>query len=117
MFLRRLGRIGQSTAEYAIVFALVVAAAIAIQTYVKRGLQGRVRDVVNYTGNDQFVEGDTEFGFTGDQYEPYYMASEFDTERRREEGRHEVSEGYGVTDEYDEETSTRVGWQEYLAPE
>ncbi len=37
-------RKAQSTAEYAILIGLVVAAAITIQTYVKRGLQGRVRD-------------------------------------------------------------------------
>ena len=59
MFLKRLGKIGQSTAEYAIVFALVVGLAMAIQTYVKRGLQGRVREVVDYTGDDLFGEADT----------------------------------------------------------
>ncbi|MFH1771298.1 MAG: hypothetical protein ABH872_00605 [Candidatus Omnitrophota bacterium] len=37
----------QSTAEYAILFALVVAAAMGIQNYVKRGLEARVFDAVN----------------------------------------------------------------------
>jgi uncharacterized protein (UPF0333 family) len=40
-------RKGQNTAEYAIVIALVVAAAVAMQTYVKRGMQGRVYDATN----------------------------------------------------------------------
>jgi hypothetical protein len=38
------GRKGQNTAEYAILIGLVVAAALGIQTYVKRGLQGRIKD-------------------------------------------------------------------------
>jgi len=35
---------GQNTAEYAILIGLVVAVAVAMQTYVKRGMQGRVHD-------------------------------------------------------------------------
>jgi Flp pilus assembly pilin Flp len=38
---------GQNTAEYAILIGLVVAAVIAMQTYVKRGLQGRMHDASN----------------------------------------------------------------------
>ena len=34
---------GQNIAEYAILIALVIAAAIGIQTYVKRGLQARMK--------------------------------------------------------------------------
>ena len=34
----------QNTAEYAILIVLVVGAVIAMQTYVKRGWQGRVKD-------------------------------------------------------------------------
>jgi len=46
------GKKGQNTAEYAIVIALVIAAALAMQTYVKRGLQGRVHDASDrYYGN------------------------------------------------------------------
>jgi Flp pilus assembly pilin Flp len=35
---------GQSTAEYAVLIALVVAAVVGMQTYVKRGLQARMKD-------------------------------------------------------------------------
>lgn len=44
--MRRTKRIsrGQSTAEYAIVIALVLGAAIAMQTFVRRTIQGRVAD-------------------------------------------------------------------------
>ncbi len=37
----------QATAEYAILFALVVAAAMGVQNYVKRALQARVYDAAN----------------------------------------------------------------------
>ena len=46
----------QTTAEYAILIALVVAAVVGMQTYVKRGLQARYKDVgddyVNTMAND-----------------------------------------------------------------
>jgi len=42
--MRMLNRYGQNTAEYAIVIALVIGAVIAMQTYVKRGVQGRFKD-------------------------------------------------------------------------
>lgn len=45
-------RRAQSTAEYAILIGLVVAAAITIQTYVKRGIQGRVKDA----GDDFYTQ-------------------------------------------------------------
>ncbi len=43
---------GQNTAEYAILIGLVIAAAIGIQTYVKRGMQARSKDAGDdfYTG-------------------------------------------------------------------
>ncbi len=39
-----LNKKGQNTAEYAILIALVIAAAVGMQTYVKRGVQARMRD-------------------------------------------------------------------------
>ena len=44
-------RKGQNTAEYAIFIALIIGAALAIQTYVKRGIQGRMKDA-----SDDFVK-------------------------------------------------------------
>jgi Flp pilus assembly pilin Flp len=58
---------GQSTAEYAILVALVVAAAVAMQTYLKRNLQGGMKFVV-----DQSTK-------TTKQYEPYYLESSYNT--------------------------------------
>jgi Flp pilus assembly pilin Flp len=75
--LRILGKKAQTTAEYAILIALIVGAVVAMQVYVKRGIQGRVKDVVDHTGSGG------EVGMTGDnltfksgQYEPYYQKSE-----------------------------------------
>ncbi len=50
--MRLLKKAGQSTAEYAIVIALVVGALVVMQVYVKRGIQGRFKDTT-----DQYVEG------------------------------------------------------------
>ncbi|MDP1853274.1 MAG: hypothetical protein Q8L26_03600 [Candidatus Omnitrophota bacterium] len=63
---------GQSTAEYAIVIAIVIGALIAMQVYIKRGLQGRYHDATRYmaTNADGAVIGTTE------QYEPYYLRNQ-----------------------------------------
>lgn len=63
----RLEKKAQSTLEYAIIIAVVVGAAIAMQVYVKRGLQGRVRDAVNWR------EPSSVNILTGNQYEPAFM--------------------------------------------
>jgi Flp pilus assembly pilin Flp len=45
-------RKAQSTAEYAVLIALVVAAVVGMQTYVKRGVQARVKDASDdFTAN------------------------------------------------------------------
>jgi hypothetical protein len=67
-------RKGQNVLEYSILIALVVGAAVAMQTYVKRGLQGRVKDAVDHVGTGSDVGG-SNLAFTGAQYEPYYVQS------------------------------------------
>ena len=49
--MRFLNKKGQNIAEYSILIALVIAVVIGMQTYVKRGIQGRVKD-----GADRFVD-------------------------------------------------------------
>jgi hypothetical protein len=56
--MKLLNKRGQSIAEYSILIALVIAAAIGIQTYVKRGWQGRAKDAA-----DEFV-GNIVTGYT-----------------------------------------------------
>ena len=60
-------RKAQTTAEYAILIGLVVAAVLAMQVYVKRGFQARVKDAV-----DDMATKTSGIGTTN-QYEPYYM--------------------------------------------
>lgn len=70
----RLGKKAQTTAEYAILIALVVGAVVAMQVYVKKGIQGRIRDVVDHTGSGGEVAGEN-LTLSGDQYEPYYLSA------------------------------------------
>lgn len=72
--LRILGKRAQTTAEYAILIALIVGAVVAMQVYVKRGIQGRVKDVVDHTGAGGTV-GEEKLTFSSGQYEPYYNKS------------------------------------------
>lgn len=72
-----LNRKGQNIAEYSILIALVIAAAVAMQTYVKRGIQGRVADAVDHAPTTGMVAG-KEIEFSTKQYEPYYTESSGD---------------------------------------
>ena len=77
----RLSRKAQSTAEYAIVIGLVIAAAVAMQVYVKRGIQGRIRDAVNYvdTGDSTETYGVNNPAYDADgniQYEVQYQTAQ-----------------------------------------
>jgi len=71
---KMLNRKGQNIAEYSILIALVIAAAVAMQTYVKRGLQGRIADAVDHAPEADLGDAGT-INFTTKQYEPYYIDS------------------------------------------
>ena len=53
-------RRGQSTLEYAILVVIVIGALIAIQFYIKRGIQGRFKSATDDIG-DQFSPGNTDY--------------------------------------------------------
>jgi uncharacterized protein (UPF0333 family) len=105
-------RNGQSTAEYAILIALVVAAAVAMQTYVKRSLQGGIKFAV-----DKVKKNDTATG----QYEPDYLESSYgttistykDTEETKEGG--QVIRTFGADGQT--KTITRTGYQRIRSTE
>lgn len=61
---RLLSRKGQTTLEYAILIAVVVAGLIGMQVYVKRGVQGRLRGASDDIGS---------------QYSPEKVTSSFTT--------------------------------------
>ena len=53
---------GQSTLEYAVIIAVVVGALLVMQIYMKRGMQGRMREAADDLGS-QFEAGATEVKF------------------------------------------------------
>lgn len=76
----KLNKTAQSTAEYAILIAIVVGALIGMQVYVRRGLQGRIADVVDSGALITTVPAGTglsnlDVNFSGRQYEPYYVGA------------------------------------------
>lgn len=94
---------GQNTAEYAIVIALVLGAAIAMQTYVKRSMQGGVKYAVdklqsNNTGSKA-------------QYEPYYLQSSYNTTTGNHTDNEATVAGGGVERTFGSKTTTRSGYQ------
>lgn len=112
MFMRRLGKIGQSTAEYAVVLALVVGAVVAMQIYVKRGIQGRMRNAVDHVSAAGDVGGTT-LTFDAQQYEPYYMAT--DTVSAQAQNQNEVlgrngQIGRSSTQASKMERASNIGW-------
>lgn len=58
---------GQSTLEYAILVVIVIMALIAIQAYLKRGIQGRMRDSADQIG-EQFSPEFTEYNIHTKSY-------------------------------------------------
>lgn len=100
----------QNTAEYAILIALVIAAAMAIQTYVKRGLQARIKDAVI-----RYADETSDIG-TSAQYEPYYLKSDFTTTTDSSQVDSEV-DGGGWNRDSQSDTIGRTGYQEFQAPQ
>ena len=86
-------RKGQSVAEYAILLSLVIAAAVAMQVYVRRGLQARMKKGTDaFTGITQDITpgtgaGTATFGAL-DQYEPYYQESAYSRYQENVEQEH-----------------------------
>jgi Tfp pilus assembly protein PilE len=68
----------QSTAEYALLIALVIAGVVAMQTYAQRALQARERDAVSF-----MVATTNKLGNTV-QYEPYYTQTNYTVNRDTE---------------------------------
>lgn len=74
MIIRLNRRRAQSTGEYAILIGLVIAAVIGMQVFVKRGLQAKTKNVVEYFADNATTTGTGSATLTKDtQYEPYYL--------------------------------------------
>lgn len=66
---------GQSLSEYSLLIAIVLVTLIAMNVYVKRGLLGRYRDLVDFTARTATAQR---------QYEPYYVESQYTTTMQSE---------------------------------
>ncbi len=108
--LRKIGKRAQTTAEYAILIALVVAAVTAMQIYVKRGLQGKVRDVVDNmsTGMGIVSNGNA-------QFEPSYVNNDFNTTSNSNTTANEQAGG-NIHRDITADHTGRTGQQQILAP-
>lgn len=93
-------RSGQSTAEYAVVIAIVLGAVVGMQSYMKRGLQAKLKAATEKFTN---VPGNADFPFTKKtgQYEPYYSETNVQvdsvTDSKIEETQQGTATSYGVT--------------------
>lgn len=83
-------RSAQNTAEFAAIIAIVIAAAIAMQTYVRRGYQGGVKLAVDKMQRPGAMV----------QYEPYYLESNFTTTRPAYKETEQTELGGKVTREF-----------------
>ena len=99
----RRSRRGQSTAEYAIVIGLVIAAVLAMQVYVRRGVQAKIKDATGY--NDPAATM-----LTTSQFEPQYATTTGMVSTRNTQEQATTSTGGGVTRAITgEDVSTRTG--------
>lgn len=112
----------QNTAEYAILIALVIGVFSAMQIYVRRGLQARIKggsDTLPYSvlGQASTTDG-VGMDILGDrnmtQYEPYYISlGAYDMTSRTQEGRERgIHDEAGGKRELTDQTSQRTGSQE-----
>ncbi|MFA5356895.1 MAG: hypothetical protein WC301_05795 [Candidatus Omnitrophota bacterium] len=94
-------RKGQSTLEYALIIAVVVAGLLLMQHYVKRGYSGRLRSAADDMG---------------EQYDPTTYSSSI-TQTQSTSFKETVAQGV-TTKDYTKDTSARTGsetvgaWQE-----
>lgn len=73
---------GQSTAEYAIVLGVVITALVAMQVYVKRGINAKIKDVTNHLSTQVGSGKDVLSGTPLKQYEPYYAQSDYTVDQK-----------------------------------
>lgn len=118
-----LNRKAQSVAEYAIILAVVIGAAAAMQVYVKRGLQAKVK-----SGTDAYTSiqatlpaveaGGATITFSDiGQYEPYYLESDYERYQENVERQH-MGGGKIVAEKVSDFTFTKPeGYQLQAGPQ
>jgi len=109
---------GQSTAEYAIVIGVVIAAVVGMQVYVKRGIQAKFKDASDNKITAAADDSGQMYGVNSyKQYEPQYSTTADMVSTKDVTEKATVSSGGGVKREImGEEIGSRTGTQEILAP-
>ena len=107
----RVKRQGQTTAEYAVVIGVAIAAVVAMQVYVRRGLQAKMKGTADYFST-QGANG----AATNKQYEPYYTQSNYAVTQNRSSV-DKVEAGGAVNRTGITETTQRSGEGKTLAPQ
>ncbi len=94
-------KLGQSTAEYAILIGIVIAAIVAIQPYVKRTLQGKYKVETNKYTNAVGAQVNTMVAGLGDigntSTDPVVMRQQFEYNQAVSRNTTNVLEGSGTT--------------------
>lgn len=103
MWRRLYNKRAQSTGEYALVFAIILGAIVAMQTYVKRGIQGRVK-----AGTDYMVRETLGIGPVT-QFDPYYYESDYTSVRDSDQAQTYTAGAAGLTS--DDESTREAGGQ------
>lgn len=107
----------QSTAEYAIILGVVIGAAVAMQLYVKRGLQAKISDGTDaFTGIEATLTPSDAAATTGgsvvlgttSQYEPYYIESSNERFQENIEQEH-MGSGKIVKEKVSDISATKAG--------
>ena len=101
-----LNKRAQSVAEYVIVLGLIIGAVMAMQTYVKRGLQGRLKDAIDYADTG----GQGGLQFTTKQYDPYYLAGSQVNSTQNVQDTEGVTEGGGEINRTSNAQSAKEGY-------
>ena len=65
---KKLLKKAQSVSEFAIVLAVVAAALIGMQVYLKRGVQGRIKDLADQISDTHYEPKEAKSEYTTDQY-------------------------------------------------
>ena len=98
--LRPLRLQGQSTVEYAVVIAVIVAALVAMNIYMKRGVQGKLRSATDQVG-EQYRPG-----LTTGQYTIHSESTRLDELKLKADG---TSDGTSTSTLQADEIQTRFG--------
>ena len=109
--LRKHFKKAQSTVEYGILIGVIVAAAVAMQTYIKRSIQAKQHDsadlMTSVGGTVNFGTGQSGNLGRATQYEPYYLARHQEQVTTQDDLTKDVAQGGGATTTKDKQSTVR----------